>query len=117
MENGGKCLLCGKEFTGRVDKKFCSDACRSEYHNRIRLGQRKNSGIIERILRGNCDFLRRNVLEGKRVISLDRPGTSPFNRNFFTSCERRFLRPPIYHCFGYRYYISLGKIHIIDASD
>ncbi len=113
----GRCLLCGKEFTGRVDKKFCSDACRSEYHNRIRFGRKKESGIIERILRANCDFLRRNLLDGNRTINLGRQETLLFNRNFFTSCERRFLRPPIYHCFGYRYYISLGKIHIIDAAE
>lgn len=113
MENEGKCLLCGKSFRGRTDKKFCSDACRSEYHNRIRFGERKKSGLVEKILRGNCDFLRRNIQAGNNVINLDSPETGIFNRKFFTSCERRFLRPPIYHCFGYRYYISLGKLHII----
>lgn len=27
------CLHCGKEFIGRLDKKFCDDHCRSLYHN------------------------------------------------------------------------------------
>lgn len=27
------CLLCGKTFRGRSDKKFCDDYCRSAYNN------------------------------------------------------------------------------------
>lgn len=29
------CAECGNVICGRVDKKFCSDQCRSSYHNRI----------------------------------------------------------------------------------
>lgn len=29
------CLECGREILGRRDKKFCDDACRSNYNNRI----------------------------------------------------------------------------------
>ena len=29
------CLECGESFTGRIDKKFCSDYCRNTYNNNI----------------------------------------------------------------------------------
>jgi len=30
-----KCPECGDRIIGRIDKKFCSDACRNAYNNRI----------------------------------------------------------------------------------
>lgn len=30
-----KCLSCEEPITGRIDKKFCSDYCRSTYNNRL----------------------------------------------------------------------------------
>lgn len=30
------CPVCGEKITGRIDKKFCSDDCRSFYNNRLR---------------------------------------------------------------------------------
>lgn len=114
MENEGKCLLCGKSFQGRTDKKFCSDACRSEYHNRLRAKEGNQVRDVDRILHRNREFLRDNLRAGNTVINMNEPIAAFFNSRFFTSIERRFLRPPIYHCFGYRYYISLGKLHIVD---
>ena len=28
------CIECGDKLRGRIDKKFCSDACRTSYHNK-----------------------------------------------------------------------------------
>ena len=30
-----KCLECGEKIVGRIDKKFCSDACRNAYNNSV----------------------------------------------------------------------------------
>ena len=30
-----KCPECGDKIVGRVDKKFCSDACRNAFNNNI----------------------------------------------------------------------------------
>jgi len=27
------CLTCGKNLTGRSDKKYCNEACKNEFHN------------------------------------------------------------------------------------
>lgn len=31
--NPRTCLVCEQELRGRLDKKFCDDACRNHYHN------------------------------------------------------------------------------------
>lgn len=32
-----KCLVCGEDISGTLrDKKFCSDSCRTKYHNEKR---------------------------------------------------------------------------------
>lgn len=28
-----KCLYCGKQLRGRIDKKFCDDTCRNSFNN------------------------------------------------------------------------------------
>ena len=33
MEVNKYCLLCNEKLSGRIDKKFCSDYCRTQYHN------------------------------------------------------------------------------------
>lgn len=34
------CLECGEPLTGRADKKFCNDVCRSAYNNKQITGSR-----------------------------------------------------------------------------
>jgi hypothetical protein len=48
-----QCLQCGHVLRGRVDKKFCDDACRNTYNNRKR-------GDIPDVLRRVNTVLRRN---------------------------------------------------------
>lgn len=32
MDESKQCLKCGEHIEGRMDKKFCSDYCKSNYH-------------------------------------------------------------------------------------
>ena len=48
-----RCLECGEMLHGRTDKKFCSDACRNTYNNKLKsvAGSqyvRKVNGILKR---------------------------------------------------------------------
>lgn len=44
----GNCLECKAEFRGRTDKKFCSDPCRSAFHNRR---NQKPNGVVRLVNR------------------------------------------------------------------
>ncbi len=55
------CLFCNKLLRGRLDKKFCDDACRNGFNNQKRL---KNGSAA--YIRGlnNTLLKNRNILEG-----------------------------------------------------
>lgn len=48
-----KCLECKIQIYGRVDKKFCSDQCRTSYHN-------KNNSDSNNFMRNINNILRKN---------------------------------------------------------
>ena len=48
---------CGKSFSGNENKKFCSTACKNEYHNAKRKGENKEIGPITNILKSNRRIL------------------------------------------------------------
>ncbi|MCK5855940.1 MAG: hypothetical protein KAG64_00525 [Bacteroidales bacterium] len=61
MSEERKCLECGTEIIGRIDKKFCSDQCRNTFNNRVHAisntyirkvnySLRKNRRIMEELL-------------------------------------------------------------------
>ena len=55
-----KCLACGKQLKGRIDKKFCDDYCRNSYNN-----QQKAKGSHSSYVRNvnNALLKNRKVLE------------------------------------------------------
>ncbi len=51
------CPVCGEKISGRIDKKFCSDDCRSFYNNRLR--RLEMSGVSRREVRD----IRKSVMQ------------------------------------------------------
>jgi len=54
----GSCLECKADFRGRTDKKFCSDACRNAYHNRLNRDCNNLVRTVNNRLRKNYRILR-----------------------------------------------------------
>lgn len=80
-----QCLECGEKVVGRIDKKFCDDACRNAYNNRIN----KDS---KNLIRNTNNRLRKNyrILEGlnpkqKTKVSKARLIEQGFDFNYITS--------------------------------
>lgn len=65
-----RCGVCGEQFRGRSDKKFCSAYCRSAYHNRIYAREDREMRRINNILRRNRRLLRNHLSPGQPRISL-----------------------------------------------
>lgn len=58
MENKERhCLDCGKLLRGRIDKKFCDDACRNNYNNRQNSDQTNYVRNVNNALRKNRRIL------------------------------------------------------------
>ena len=72
------CLKCKNEFTGRADKKFCSNKCRNNYNNSLNYIQRLYKVTKKRALFNNIPF---NITEEDLVIPENCPVLGiPINR-------------------------------------
>ncbi|MBN2682166.1 MAG: hypothetical protein JXR58_06630 [Bacteroidales bacterium] len=69
------CIQCNERFSGRSDKKFCSDYCRNQYnYSKSRYAEkdildlhcriRKNHRIICNIYKSGCGKIDINILKG-----------------------------------------------------
>lgn len=79
------CVECQEEFQGRIDKKFCSDSCRSAYHNRLNGSVNNFVRSINNILRKNRRILAELNPEGKTTISRERLQELGFKFSYFTN--------------------------------
>ena len=51
------CKICKKEVKGRIDKIFCSVACKNEYHVKLRRANRRFTHKIDVVLHRNRSIL------------------------------------------------------------
>jgi|SRR5690554_3930348 len=82
-----ECLLCGKSFKGRIDKKFCDDYCRNSYNNRKNSTQNNYIRNINNMLRRNRNILASLLPEQEKSLKISRTLllASGFNFQYFTN--------------------------------
>ena len=80
------CPICKNPVVGRSDKKFCSTACKSNYHQRLSTHTQKATARIDKILHRNRSILQE--LMGKRLTQIKVPTIDlekkKFNFNYIT---------------------------------
>jgi len=79
------CLLCGDPLNGRIDKKFCNEACRSTYH--YYQNQEKEESIfktIDKQLKTNRRILKEFNKAGKATVRKETLSDEGFNPKYFT---------------------------------
>ena len=79
------CKECNRELFGRIDKKFCSDQCRTTYNNNR---NRDINGYVRKvntILKKNRKILLELNPNGKIKIHKDRLLDRGFNFDYFTN--------------------------------
>ena len=64
------CQRCGAPLHGRIDQKFCCDACRIDHHNEQRRLREKELRAVNRILSGNWRILSESIRSGKTRTSV-----------------------------------------------
>ena len=100
-----RCLDCGSAIQGRSDKKFCSDYCRNNYHNRQ--NQMTNNYVrrINYVLRKNRRILEKlhlNGLEKVQKTALIREG---FDFEYVTSICQNCNGHTYFFCYEQGYQI------------
>ena len=82
-----ECVECGISFTGRSDKKFCSDQCRSSFNNKLNSDANNVVRNINNILRKNRRILADLLKSEKERVTKDRLSQVGFN---FKYCTHQF---------------------------
>ena len=98
------CLSCGREFTGRQDKKYCSSDCRSSYHNERNSDANNFVRKVNKVLRENRRVLKELNPDGKAKIHRKKLEERNFRFQYFTNLYRTQKGHVYYFCYeeGYR---------------
>jgi len=82
------CPICGGKLAGRLDKRFCSNACRAHYFRGKRAERKPVSGTIDAILHRNWKILSEfyeSVGKRKFFIELAKLSRRGFHLNYYTT--------------------------------
>ena len=99
------CLECGELLSGRSDKLFCCDSCRSNWHNAR--ARKNDAGLrqINSILKKNHTILEGCIISGKTHIGAKELTDKSFNPYYFTSAEKSAIRRRFF-CYDIPYRLS-----------
>ncbi len=103
MSEKRKCLDCGEEFSGRIDKKFCSDMCRNSYNNKLNSNSTKLERNINAILRKNRRILEVLNPEEKTKVHKKKLVDKGFDFNYFTNIYKTQKGTIYYFCYEQGY--------------
>jgi predicted nucleic acid-binding Zn ribbon protein len=111
------CIRCGKPLHGRVDKKFCSDDCRTDYHNQLRRERERDLRSINRILASNWKILTTFLRNGRSKVPVAELAGHNFNFEVYTNTRRRIPGRRTFWCYNCAYRVSRsGLVHIWEGT-
>ena len=79
------CPECGRTIFGRLDKKYCSDACRNASNNKVNADATNFVRSVNNTLRKNRRILSGINTEGKTKTHKDKLLLKGFDFGFFTN--------------------------------
>ena len=85
MSDQKKCLECERPVVGRSDKKFCSDACRNAYNNKMNAPSTNFMRSVNSLLAKNRRILAELYTEGKTKMRKEDLWKKGFDFDFYTS--------------------------------
>ncbi len=108
------CIECDHKLVGRIDKKFCSDQCRSSFFNKQNASSTKLIRNTNAILRKNRTILHDLNPDGKASISKKKLIELGFNFDFYTNIYTTKKETVYYFCYDQGYLIGdKGYITIV----
>jgi len=99
------CLECGTKIEGRADKKYCSDACRVSYNNRLNGNETNYMRNVNYILRKNRRILMELNPDGKCKTTMQKLRGKGFDFNYFTSMYTTKEGSQYFYCYDQGYLI------------
>lgn len=97
------CLECNTRIYGRMDKKFCSDACRNSYNNRHNSDATNLMRNVNNTLRKNRRVLADLNPTGKARVTREALARKGFNFTYFTNMYQTKSGNTYYFCYDQGY--------------
>lgn len=104
------CKVCKEPLEGRIDKKFCSDACRCSYFNRVRVREHREFRKIDRILKQNRKILKHLFDSGKVQASQEELKVMGFEFGYATQVVLANEGEVKYYCYDLGLTSSRGQV-------
>jgi hypothetical protein len=102
------CTECGTLLRGRVDKKFCSDQCRSAHNNKLKSDDTNYIRNINNTLRRNRKILLDLNPNGKVKVSRQKLMSKGFDFSLHTSTYTTREGAQYHYCYE-QGYVSIEK--------
>ncbi|MEM6641839.1 MAG: hypothetical protein AAF616_02570 [Bacteroidota bacterium] len=116
MENR-KCPECKKPVFGRIDKKFCSDACRNAFNNKANSASTNHMRNVNNILAKNRRILKEFNPDGKRKLHKDKLLKRGFDFDFHTSIYTTKSGDVYHFCYEQGYLnLSDGFVLVVERN-
>lgn len=111
------CIECGDNFSGREDKKFCSDGCRNVYNNKINKDSTNYMRNINNKLRKNYRILEELNVEGKTKVSRTKLISKGFDFDFFTNILNTKTGNTYYFLYNQGYMVVENDFYVLVKKD
>jgi len=98
-----QCVQCGDPVRGRSDKKYCSDDCRTAYHNSNNRNVSNYMLKVNRILRKNRRILAKFNPHGKSYITKEKLLMAGFNLAYCTTIYKTKGGATYFFCYDQGY--------------
>ena len=105
------CIACDTLITGRSDKKFCNDNCRSDYNNQVNKDRDFLMRKINKILKRNRAILARFFLQENILLNTSILAAAGFDFNYYTHREKDGISNCYTYCYEYGY--AKSRVHQI----
>ena len=113
--NTRKCMVCGELLIGRIDKKFCSEQCKTHYHNQSPNKSEKIRRDLNKILSKNQTILKKYNPVGKTTVRTEVLKSEGYNFKFFTHIYKTKNGFTYYFCYDFGYMpVEDDKILIVN---
>jgi hypothetical protein len=98
-----QCLSCGSTLLGRIDKKFCDDACRSAFNNKSSSRSSAEVRKVNRILMKNRGLLEQLNPKGTARVKKEVLLQKGFDFNYLTNIYETKSGKMYYFCYDFGY--------------
>ena len=108
-----QCPECGTKIVGRIDKKFCSDACRNSYNNKFNKDSKNLIRNTNNRLRKNYRILEALNPDKKTKMSRAKLIKKGFDFNYFTSTYTTKIGTIYYFVYDQGYLLLEGDFYAL----